>query len=273
MRKIDKLERKYEKLFEPWDKKREELVNGLREPEESELGLLKELEAPIESAKSTDIDVEGMKGKKGFPGFWAKAMKNNPVITTYLKDFDMPILESVTDIRSEKTENNSYRIIFKFAPNEYFANTELVKTMVMDKIDDQICKETIGTEIEWKEGKNVTVKVTKKKQKNKKTKVVREVTKSEDVESFFNFFKSRSAPDADEEDEKLIEEIENDMDIAEEIADALIPQALLYYMDLAVDYGHGEDADKVDSEDSEEETSHKPKAKKSKAETKKECKQ
>eukprot|EP00826_Nyctotherus_ovalis_P038295 TRINITY_DN3580_c0_g1_i4.p2 TRINITY_DN3580_c0_g1~~TRINITY_DN3580_c0_g1_i4.p2 ORF type:complete len:144 (+),score=42.93 TRINITY_DN3580_c0_g1_i4:196-627(+) len=93
MRKIDKLERKYEKLFEPWDKKREELVNGLREPEESELGLLKELEAPIESAKSTDIDVEGMKGKKGFPGFWAKAMKNNPVITTYLKDFDMPILE------------------------------------------------------------------------------------------------------------------------------------------------------------------------------------
>eukprot|EP00826_Nyctotherus_ovalis_P038291 TRINITY_DN3580_c0_g1_i12.p4 TRINITY_DN3580_c0_g1~~TRINITY_DN3580_c0_g1_i12.p4 ORF type:complete len:165 (+),score=35.06 TRINITY_DN3580_c0_g1_i12:782-1276(+) len=105
------------------------------------------------------------------------------------------------------------------------------------------------------------------------TKVVREVTKSEDVESFFNFFKSRSAPDADEEDEKLIEEIENDMDIAEEIADALIPQALLYYMDLAVDYGHGEDADKVDSEDSEEETSHKPKAKKSKAETKKECKQ
>lgn len=37
----------------------------------------------------------------------------------------------------------------------------------MDKDDETECKEAQGTEINWKEGKNVTVKTTKKKQKNK----------------------------------------------------------------------------------------------------------
>ena len=54
-----------------------------------------------------------------------------------------------------------------FAPNEYFKNTELIKTMFMDKDDDSMCKEAQGTEIQWNEGKDVTVKTIKKKQKNK----------------------------------------------------------------------------------------------------------
>lgn len=39
--------------------------------------------------------------------------------------------------------------------------------MINDKEDEGICKEANGTEINWNEGKNVTVKVIKKKQKNK----------------------------------------------------------------------------------------------------------
>ena len=64
-------------------------------------------------------------------------------------------------------EGNSYKMTFKFEANDYFTNTELVKTMIMDKTDDQICKETIGTTINWNKGKNVTVKVANKKKKNK----------------------------------------------------------------------------------------------------------
>jgi len=167
IRNIDALERKYEKLFEIWDEKREEIINGKREPEESELILLEEFKIPTKKKGISLVDPEELKANKGFPEFWARAMRNNPVLESYMKEFDLPILNFVTDIKAKKEEGNSYKITFTFAPNDYFTNTQLTKTMIMDKKDDQICKETIGTEIEWKEGKNVTVKVTSKKQKNK----------------------------------------------------------------------------------------------------------
>jgi nucleosome assembly protein 1-like 1 len=167
IRKIDELERKYEKLFESWDKKREEIINGKREPEEAELVLLEEFKTPTKEKGRINVDVEELKANKGFPGFWSKAMQHNPILSPHLKEIDLPILNYVTDIKATKEEGNSYKIIFTFAPNDYFTNTELTKIMIMDKKDDQICKETIGTKIQWKEGKNVTVKTTTKKQKNK----------------------------------------------------------------------------------------------------------
>ncbi len=59
--------------------------------------------------------------------------------------------------------------MFTFEPNEFFKNTELTKTMIMDTEDDEMCKETIGCEIQWNEGKDTTKKIIKKKQKNKST--------------------------------------------------------------------------------------------------------
>jgi nucleosome assembly protein 1-like 1 len=58
-------------------------------------------------------------------------------------------------------------LVFTFAPNEYFNNTELTKTMNMDKEDKEMCKEALGTLIDWKEGKNITQKIINKKKKNK----------------------------------------------------------------------------------------------------------
>jgi len=55
----------------------------------------------------------------------------------------------------------------EFEPNEYFTNIELTKIMIADKDDQDDYKESKGTDIDWKEGKNVTVKTIKKKQKNK----------------------------------------------------------------------------------------------------------
>lgn len=45
-----------------------------------------------------------------------------------------------------------------------------------------------GTPIEWKKGKNVTVKTIKKKQKHKSKGSVRTVSKTVQNDSFFNFF-------------------------------------------------------------------------------------
>lgn len=55
---------------------------------------------------------------------------------------------------------------FHFDANDYFTNTIITKEFELD--GDEITK-SFGDKIEWKEGKNVTVKIVKKKNKNKKT--------------------------------------------------------------------------------------------------------
>ena len=54
------------------------------------------------------------------------------------------------------------------------------------------------TEIEWYPGKNVTQKIYKKKPK-KGSKNTKPITKTEDCESFFNFFNPPEVPDDDED--------------------------------------------------------------------------
>jgi nucleosome assembly protein 1-like 1 len=94
-------------------------------------------------------------------------------------------------------------LVFTFGPNEYFSNSVLKKIVELNEDDEPV--KTTGTPIEWKEGKNTTVKITKKTQKNKKTGAKRVVEKESKIESFFNFF-SDSAPLKDEEKEDEDEE-------------------------------------------------------------------
>lgn len=62
-------------------------------------------------------------------------------------------------------------------------------------VDENEVAKTEGTEINWKEGKDITKKTVTKKQKNKKTGKTRTVTKTVDADSFFTFFKSIDAKD------------------------------------------------------------------------------
>lgn len=72
-----------------------------------------------------------------------------------------------------------------------------------------------GTEIAWKDGKDVTKKKVKKKQKNKKGGPNKTITKTVEQESFFNFFKTIEMPDekalAEGKVEKEGEEEEKDV--------------------------------------------------------------
>ena len=52
-----------------------------------------------------------------------------------------------------------------------------------------------GCTINWKSGKNVTVKTVKKKQKHKSKGNVRTITKTVKNDSFFNFFDPPAIPD------------------------------------------------------------------------------
>ena len=54
---------------------------------------------------------------------------------------------------------------------------------------------TVGTVINWNEGKDLTKKEVKKKQKNKKTGQNRVVSKIVDADSFFNLFRTIEMPE------------------------------------------------------------------------------
>jgi len=102
---------------------------------------------------------------------------------------------------------DDFVIKFTFAPNDYFENESLSVKFFMAGDNEPL--KTEGTEIQWKEGKNITKKTVEKKQKNKKTGKTRTITKEVDSESFFNFFKSvtpkaEEGDDNEDEDEEAV---------------------------------------------------------------------
>uniref|UniRef100_A0A453QP18 Uncharacterized protein n=1 Tax=Aegilops tauschii subsp. strangulata TaxID=200361 RepID=A0A453QP18_AEGTS len=93
---------------------------------------------------------------------------------------------------------------FFFDTNPFFKNSVLTKSYHMVDEDDPILEKAIGTEIEWYPGKNVTQKILKKKPK-KGSKNTKPITKTEECESFFNFFSPPQVPDDDEDiDEEAV---------------------------------------------------------------------
>ena len=115
------------------------------------------------------------------------------------------------------------------------------------------------------------MKQIKKKQKNKKTGQQRVVTKSVEAKSFFNFFRSMEAPqvnelEANEEQLKKREKLDDDFEVGGVIVDELLPFSLEYY--LGIEHDEDMDEDDMDMDDDEDEEDEKPK-KKSKSKGKK----
>ena len=100
------LERKYAELYKPLDRKREELVNGLREPDAEELSKLEEYKNPTAEKSETELDIEQLKATKGIPDFWLKAMENNSTVSNCIEEVDKPILKYLTNIRTDMLEDN-----------------------------------------------------------------------------------------------------------------------------------------------------------------------
>lgn len=124
-------------------------------------------------------------------------MKHSDGVAPDIKEKDEEVLKFITNITCETfDDSDNFTLHFHFAQNEFFTNTTLSKKFFMK--DEEDCEKTEGTEINWNQGKNITVKTVKKTQKNKKSGAKRVVTKEVADESFFNFFKDSSAPNPDE---------------------------------------------------------------------------
>ncbi|KAM2218732.1 hypothetical protein TB2_017623 [Malus domestica] len=242
------LEAKYQKLYQPLYTKRYEIVNGVVEAE----GVTNEA-ATDEEGKDSE--------EKGVPDFWLNAMKNNEVLAEEISERDEGALKYLRDIKWFRIDNpKGFKLEFYFDTNPFFKNSVLTKTYHMIDEDEPILEKAIGTEIEWYPAKCLTQKLLKKKPK-KGSKNAKPITRTENCESFFNFFSPPQVPEDDEDiDEDAAEELQNQMeqdyDIGSTIRDKIIPHAVSWFTGEAIegeDFGDLEDEDEDDEEEDDEE--------------------
>ena len=169
------LEKKYFAKFTPLYQKRAKIVNGAAEPTEEEVKLGEqddegEEDDGAEKEESTDKD-ESSEKVAGIPEFWLSAMKNQVSLAELITDRDEEALKFLTDIRMEYLERPGFRLIFEFAENEFFTNKIITKTYYYQEESgyggDFIYDHADGDKIDWKAGKDITVRVESKKQRNK----------------------------------------------------------------------------------------------------------
>lgn len=169
------LEKAYFAKFTPLYQKRSAIVNGSSEPTDAEVTAGEaddeddEEDEEIEKTKSQEEPADP--SMKGIPEFWLSAMKNQPSLADLITDDDENALKSLVDIRMEYLEQPGFKLIFEFANNEYFSNKTLSKAYYYQEETayggDFVYDHATGDKIDWKSGKDLTVKVEAKKQRNK----------------------------------------------------------------------------------------------------------
>lgn len=269
---VHELEKKYHERHQSLYEKRQTILSGKYEPSGDEIDyplmsedaedkeLCEELEskAKVEEKPSHGFD----ENTKGIPEFWLTIFKNVDLLAEMLQEHDEPILLHLTDIKLKfHDEPMGFVLEFYFDENEYFTNKILTKTYMMKCKPDEDdpfrfegpeiirCK---GCKIDWKKGKNVTCKVTKKKQKHKTKNTIRTVEKVIQRDSFFNFFNPPDIPeDEDAEIEPSVQALLTaDFEIGHYIRERVVPRAVLFFTGEALD---DEDYDSADDEMGDEE--------------------
>jgi len=252
------LEKKYFAKFVPLYQKRSEIISGATEPTAEEVKAGEEDEERDDAAEPTEKSEE-VSDVKGIPEFWLSAMKNQVSLAEMITDRDEAALKELTDVRMEYLEQPGFRLIFEFAENEYFTNRTITKTYFYQNESgyggDFIYDHAEGDKIEWKAGKDLTVRIESKKQRNKNTKQTRVVKKTVPTESFFNFFSPPKAPTDDDDDDAasdIEERLELDYQLGEDIKEKLIPRAIDWFTGEALQFEELDD-DEMEEGDFEDE--------------------
>lgn len=299
-----KIEEKMNAKKKPYLDQRTQIING----EQTEFGELitrfdtthKDLQEKVaaivkpegdeKEEEKEPTDVNYLKGQKGIPDFWVRAIKANRLIWDQVKEKDQAVMEHLKHVETTQGEGDDKNMTLQLkmvfsADNDHFVPPVLETTLVYESEDKvKIIK---GTNIEWLEGKDPTKKKIKKKQKHKKTGETRTVVKTVDANSFFNIFTSRTIPDKtdvdSEEENDILDKIDEVQQVVEDFHDLLVPEALEYYLGMNEDFdmlGMDEDGESgSDDEEDDEDSGKKGKSKKSndaggaEGDQKQECKQ
>jgi len=117
-------------------------------------------EGEEDEPEKAPTDVSYLKGQKGIPDFWVRAIKANKLIMDQIKEKDEKIINHVKNIETETKENEESKnmeltLTMQFSPdNGFFSNETLSVTLEFESEEE--VKEIRGTKIEWLEGMDVT---------------------------------------------------------------------------------------------------------------------
>jgi hypothetical protein len=260
---VHALECRYLTKYQPLYEKRLNIVKGVYEPTDAEAKCaFDENEIDEETKKTAEAETKPDEQNKkeeekqvGIPEFWLQVFKNSDVLAELIKEQDEPVLKHLQDVRitmQDEPQRKGFTIEFEFTSNEYFTNTKLTKFYGLRTGPDEheplayegpeIVKST-GCEIQWNKGKNVTVKLVKKRQKHKNRGTIRVVTKEVQTDSFFNFFTPPTVPeeiDPELEDSDEVRMLAADFEIGHMFRDSIVPKAVLYYTGEVGDEDDGE---------------------------------
>lgn len=237
LREKRELELKYETKEQPLYDKRAKLVSG-------------DEDVPHENVSRQQSELE-----QGVPDFWLCVLRNCEEVGEYISERDEDALKYLTDIRAHRLtgeDERGFSLYFYFQqPNPYFSNECITKTYYMADEEDPVMDHADATPINWHSGKDLTVKVMRKKSKTKSGKTI---VKREKAESFFNFFKPPEVPSsANELDEKQMQELqsqmEQDYEMGAAIRDKVVPDALRWFTGEAIEAGESDAEEDEEDED------------------------
>ncbi|KAI0271273.1 hypothetical protein BC834DRAFT_433509 [Gloeopeniophorella convolvens] len=264
------LEKKYLELTKPLYARRNALIHAQAEPtaEELEAGAA---QSAKDDPEENPLAVPEATAAAAVPEFWLTALRNHVGISDLITERDAGALKHLVDLRIEYLPSSEpkpgFKLIFEFTPNDYFENTVLEKTYIYREevgySGDFVYERAVGTEIKWKDEKDLTKEFEIKKQRNKNTNRTRVVRKVRPTESFFNFFSPPVAPSeeaieegkiSEDELDELEEKLEVDYQIGEDIKEKVIPRAVDYFTGKALEYDmlSDDDDDYEDDEDDED---------------------
>ncbi|KAK1289765.1 hypothetical protein QJS10_CPB18g01357 [Acorus calamus] len=166
---------------------------------------------------------------KSIPDFWLTAFMSHPALGDLLNEEDQKIFKHLDSLEVEdfKDVKSGYSITFNFKPNPYFEDTKLTKTF---SFFDEGTTSITGTQIKWKEGKDISNGVANDKKGNKRPHA---------EESFFSWFS--------ETQQKNVSEVIND-EVADIIKEDLWPNPLKYFNNEADEEDFEDDEDDDDDE-------------------------
>jgi len=199
---------------------------------------------------------------------------------------DSKALKYLLDVRwkplppAEHQSDQSFFLEFEFEENPYFTNKVLTKTYYLtehEQIGETTFDKMEGCNVEWKPGKNLTVKLVQvqsggggkrggRKGKGKGRAGGKMITVEEPCDSFFNFFKSDIAAafgiteeDEDMENGELEELYEVDYEMGLAVKEQIIASAVLWFTGEIEDpFGREDDDEDGEGEDGEYDSAEDP---------------
>ncbi|GAO52823.1 hypothetical protein G7K_6890-t1 [Saitoella complicata NRRL Y-17804] len=259
---ILELEKKFLEKYKPLYETRAKVVAGKEEATDEDVAVGKEVTEDDEEEEEEEEEEEQTEAAKvkGIPEFWLTAMRNVLSLAEIITPADEAALGHLVDIRMSYLDTPGFKLEFEFEENEFFTNKVLTKTYYYQEEagygGDFIYDRAEGDKIEWKEDKDLTVRVETKKQRNKNTNQTRIVKKTVPQDSFFSFFSPPTVPDYEDDEaadaaSDIDERLELDYQIGEDIKEKLIPRAVDWFTGEALAF-EGEDdleGDEFDDED------------------------